>query len=107
MDSPIMEFFAKGLGKRGYRVARFEYPYMAAQRVTGQRKPPDREPVLREAWMKVIEQLGREGLVIGGESLPAPLVPTPTPGLRRGLLGRFPQLACRTTGRELGRVGSR
>jgi predicted alpha/beta-hydrolase family hydrolase len=36
--------FAKGLAKRGYRVVRFEYPYMAAQRRTGQKKPPDRKP---------------------------------------------------------------
>jgi hypothetical protein len=48
MDSPFMEFFAKGLGKQGFRVVRFEYPYMASKRVTGKGKPPDREPVLRE-----------------------------------------------------------
>jgi predicted alpha/beta-hydrolase family hydrolase len=54
MDSPFMEFFGKGLGKRGYRVARFAYPYMAAQRATGRPKPPDREPVLRETWLSAI-----------------------------------------------------
>jgi predicted alpha/beta-hydrolase family hydrolase len=48
MDSPFMDFFAKGLGKRGFRVVRFEFPYIAARRKTGQKKPPDREPVLRE-----------------------------------------------------------
>jgi predicted alpha/beta-hydrolase family hydrolase len=39
MDSPFMEFFAKGLGKQGFRVVRFEYPYMdmAAKPVTGKR----------------------------------------------------------------------
>jgi predicted alpha/beta-hydrolase family hydrolase len=35
MDTPFMEFFAKGLGKQGFRVVRFEYPYMAAKRVSG------------------------------------------------------------------------
>jgi predicted alpha/beta-hydrolase family hydrolase len=69
MDSPFMEFFAKGLGKRGFRAVRFEYPYMATKRVTGKQKPPDREPVLRATWMRVIDMLGHEGLVIGGKSM--------------------------------------
>ena len=69
MDSPFMEFFAKGLGTRGFRVVRFEFPYMASKRVTGKQKPPDREPVLRETWMRVIEKLARDGLVIGGKSM--------------------------------------
>jgi predicted alpha/beta-hydrolase family hydrolase len=32
MDSPFMDFFAKGLGELGFRVVRFEYPYMASKR---------------------------------------------------------------------------
>jgi uncharacterized protein len=69
MDSPFIDFFAKHLGKRGFRVVRFEYPYRAGKRVTGKSKPPDREPVLRETWLKVIEKLGPKGLVIGGKSM--------------------------------------
>jgi predicted alpha/beta-hydrolase family hydrolase len=69
MDSPFMEFFATKLGERGFRVARFEFPYMASKRTTGNRKPPDREPILRETWLKVIGMLGCEGLVIGGKSM--------------------------------------
>jgi predicted alpha/beta-hydrolase family hydrolase len=69
MVSPFMDFFAKGFGKQGFRVVRFEYPYMASKRVTGKKKPPDREPVLRETWMRVIGKLGHEGLVIGGKSM--------------------------------------
>jgi predicted alpha/beta-hydrolase family hydrolase len=42
---------------------------MASYRRTGQRKPPDREPVLRATWFQVIELLGRERLVIGGKSM--------------------------------------
>jgi predicted alpha/beta hydrolase len=34
MDSPFLESFAKALGGRGFRVARFEFPYMAAGRFT-------------------------------------------------------------------------
>ncbi len=69
MDSPFMDFFAKGLGGQGFRVARFEYPYMAARRFSGTPKPPDRESVLRETWLKVIGALGHKGLVIGGKSM--------------------------------------
>jgi predicted alpha/beta-hydrolase family hydrolase len=69
MDSPFMEFFAAGLADRGYRVARFEFPYMAAKRTTGKQRPPDPAPVLRETWLKVIGELGSKGLVIGGKSM--------------------------------------
>jgi uncharacterized protein len=69
MDTPFMNFFAEGLATHGFRVARFEFPYMASKRSTGKSKPPDREPVLRETWVKVIEELGSEGLLIGGKSM--------------------------------------
>src|SRR5579862_5584682 len=69
MDTPFMDFFAKSLADRHFRVARFEFAYMVANRRTGKAKPPDREPVLRETWLKVIEKLGHEGLVIGGKSM--------------------------------------
>jgi predicted alpha/beta-hydrolase family hydrolase len=69
MDSPFMEFFAKRLGERGVRVVRFEFPYMAEYRRTRRKKPPDREPVLRDSWLKVVAALGAPGLVIGGKSM--------------------------------------
>jgi len=69
MDTPFMKFFAEGLADRGFRVARFEFPYMASRRKTGRGGPPDREPVLRETWLKVVEMLGRETLVSGGKSM--------------------------------------
>jgi uncharacterized protein len=69
MDTPFMNFFATGLADCGFRVVRFEFPYMANKRITSKSKPPDREPVLRETWLKVIEKLGHEGLVIGGKSM--------------------------------------
>jgi predicted alpha/beta-hydrolase family hydrolase len=68
MNSPLGDFLAKGLGKHGCRVVRFEYPYMASKRVTGKAKPPDREPVLRETWQKVIEKLGAS-LLVSDESI--------------------------------------
>lgn len=69
MDSPFMNSFAVGWAAHGYRVARFEFPYMATRRETGQQRPPDREPKLRDTWTSVIESLGNENLIIGGKSM--------------------------------------
>ena len=61
---------ARGLGERGWRVARFEFPYMRARRSSGKRGAPDRGPVLRESWLETIAALGGgEKLVIGGKSM--------------------------------------
>jgi predicted alpha/beta-hydrolase family hydrolase len=69
MKTPFMNTIAEGLGKSGLRVARFEFSYMAERSAGGKGRPPDREPVLRETWLKVVEKLGREHLVIGGKSM--------------------------------------
>lgn len=70
MDSPFMNAFAEGLGAAGYCVARFEFPYMQRRRAEGSRRPPDRAPVLIEAWRAVIDELGGgAALVIGGKSM--------------------------------------
>jgi len=70
MDSPFMNKMADGLAAEGLRVARFEFPYMRARREEKRNKPPDREPVLRNAWLSAIEELGGgERLVIGGKSM--------------------------------------
>jgi len=70
MDSPFLNTVAAGLAAAGIRVARFELPYMRRRRETGERRPPDREPVLRQAWLETIAALGGgPGLVIGGKSL--------------------------------------
>lgn len=70
MDSPYIEAIATGVAVAGVRVVRFEFPYMAARRLTGNRRPPDREPVLRQTWLDVIDALGGGSrLVIGGKSL--------------------------------------
>ena len=69
MDSPFMNAMAAGLAAAGLRVARFEFPYMHRRRA-GERRPPDREPVLRQTWNRVIAALGGgERLVIGGKSM--------------------------------------
>jgi uncharacterized protein len=70
MDSPFLNTIAAGLGLGGIRVARFEFPYMRRRRETGERRPPDREPALRQAWLDAIADLGgAERLVIGGKSM--------------------------------------
>jgi len=78
MKTPFLNTVARGLAADGFRVARFEFPYMRARRETGRdsvrglagRGAPDREPILRNAWKEVVEELGGgERLVIGGKSL--------------------------------------
>jgi predicted alpha/beta-hydrolase family hydrolase len=69
MNTPFMSFFAEGLAAQGLRVVRFEFPYMAAARQGGRRGPPDAPAVLRQTWLKVIDKLGSETLVIGGKSM--------------------------------------
>jgi uncharacterized protein YecE (DUF72 family) len=62
----------KARAEHDIKVVRFAFPYMAAKR-EGQPKPPDREPVLRETWFQVIEQLGPRQLVIGGKPQTEPV----------------------------------
>lgn len=69
MDTEFMNAFAEGLADHGFRVVRFEFPYMAERRQTGKRRPPDREPVLRQTWLDVIALVKAETLFIGGKSL--------------------------------------
>jgi predicted alpha/beta-hydrolase family hydrolase len=77
MDSPFMAHLAEGLGARGLHVTRFEFPFMAARRRDGKKRPPDRAPVLLESWRAAIAELGDPGgspgggpgLAIGGKSL--------------------------------------
>jgi predicted alpha/beta-hydrolase family hydrolase len=68
MDTPFMDFFAEGIAAAKYRVARFEFPYMAARRKDGKKRPPDRELVLLETWRKAIGTI-KGPVVIGGKSM--------------------------------------
>ena len=69
MDSPFMQEIATLVATEGIRVVRFEFPYMASRR-TGPKRPPDREAVLRQAWLDVIEGLGGgDHVAIGGKSM--------------------------------------
>lgn len=69
MDSPFMNAMARKLADRGLRVARFEFPYMRSRR-EGRGRPPDREPVLLQAWRDAVEALGGgDRVVVGGKSM--------------------------------------
>ena len=73
MDTPFMDFFADALAERTFRVARFEFPFMADRRTGGKKRPPNPMKVLIETWNDVIDELGRDGgkenLIIGGKSM--------------------------------------
>ena len=69
MDSPYMDAFAEGLAARGLRCARFEFPYMAQRRDDGKKRPPNPARVLLATWRAVIDEIGRDNLVIGGKSM--------------------------------------
>ncbi|WP_420405621.1 alpha/beta family hydrolase [Nisaea sp.] len=70
MDTPFMNRVAEDIASAGYRVLRFEFPYMAARRSGGGRRPPDRQPVLLETWRLAIGATAGAGpLFIGGKSM--------------------------------------
>ena len=73
MDSPFMAAIATGLAACGWRVLRFEFPYMAQMRLTGQRRAPDRLPRLLEFFRTqvalALEEAPAQPLLIGGKSM--------------------------------------
>ncbi len=69
MDSASMTSSAKALAAEGFRVARFEFDYMAARR-SGGRKPPPRAETLNPEFKAAVAALGATGpLLIGGKSM--------------------------------------
>ena len=69
MDSASMNATARALAAAGFRVARFEFSYMAARR-SGTRKPPPRAETLNPEYEAAIAGLGAKGpLIIGGKSM--------------------------------------
>lgn len=76
MDSPFMNTVADGLAERGFRVVRFEFPYMVQRREQGGRRPPNPANVLLETWREVAWRVADEmldgalgELMIGGKSM--------------------------------------
>lgn len=69
MDSDAMNAFAEGFAEVGFRVARFEFEYMAARRSTGKRAPPPRAEALVSEYKQAVVELGARNLIIGGKSM--------------------------------------
>lgn len=69
MDSDWMNMVAAAVAAKGFRVIRFEFPYMTERRTTGKKRPPNPARILEETWDAVIGDLGPERLVIGGKSM--------------------------------------
>jgi len=69
MDSASMSAIAGTLAGAGFRVARFEFDYMAGRR-TGGRKPPPRAENLKSEYIAAVEALSAIGpLIVGGKSM--------------------------------------
>lgn len=70
MDSVSMNAVADALSTHGFRVARFEFTYMAARRTSGDRKPPPKAETLNPEYKAAIADLAAERpLIIGGKSM--------------------------------------
>lgn len=73
MDSSFMRDMSELLGKQEIAVTRFEFPYMAMRRETGRKRPPDRVPILLNAWRRAIDHVVSHHpdrrLAIGGKSM--------------------------------------
>jgi len=70
MDSASMTAAAKALGEAGFRVARFEFDYMAGRRTGAGRVPPPRAEKLNPQYITAIDALATKGpLIIGGKSM--------------------------------------
>lgn len=72
MASPVLEQLAQALAAQGLEVVRFEFPYMAARRLDGGRRPPDPQPRLLACWRDVwalLRQQVADPLLVGGKSM--------------------------------------
>lgn len=71
MDSDFMNAFADALAAKGGRSLRFEFPYMAARREDGRKRPPDRAPKLESAFIEFFAKAtsGGRRCFVGGKSM--------------------------------------
>jgi uncharacterized protein len=70
MDAGSMTDIAHSLALSGFRVARFEFSYMAGRRTSAGRKPPPRAESLVPEYLAALEALGTRGpIFIGGKSM--------------------------------------
>ena len=71
-DSAFMTHFATELAHAGFRVVRFNFPYMAKTALDGKRRPPDRAPKLIDAFEAALLHVAENTpgpIIIGGKSM--------------------------------------
>lgn len=71
MDSGSMNATTKALVAAGFRVARFEFAYMASRRTDAGRRPPPRADKVMPEFVAAVDDLGPTNgpLFIGGKSM--------------------------------------
>lgn len=71
MDSASMNATTKALAAAGFRVARFEFGYMAGRRTEAGKKPPPKAETVMPEYVAAIDDLGPTNgpLIIGGKSM--------------------------------------
>jgi uncharacterized protein len=71
MDSGSMNATTKALVEEGFRIARFEFGYMASRRTDAGRKPPPRADKVMPEFVAAVDDLGPTNgpLFIGGKSM--------------------------------------
>jgi predicted alpha/beta-hydrolase family hydrolase len=71
MDSASMNATTKALAAQGFRVARFEFGYMAGRRTEVGKKPPPRADKVMPEYVAAVDDLGPTNgpLIIGGKSM--------------------------------------
>ncbi|MCE2569984.1 alpha/beta hydrolase [Motilimonas eburnea] len=69
MDHPFMTQMAQGIASHGIKVIRFNFPYMQRMLAEQRRLPPNKAPILLEAFEQVIAQVADGSVMIGGKSM--------------------------------------
>ena len=70
IESPFMQQMANGLAEQGWKVIRFEFPYMAQRRISGRRTPPNKANILLQCYADQVQSLPPDQpLIIGGKSM--------------------------------------
>ena len=67
-DTPFMNHIAEGLGVLGWKVVRFEFPYMVKARERGKKCAPNSLKALQESFQQEIDKC-TQSVVIGGKSM--------------------------------------
>ncbi|MBV1872755.1 MAG: hypothetical protein KUG83_09440 [Gammaproteobacteria bacterium] len=72
VNSPFLEKVTDGLSAHGFKVIRFEFPFMVEGRLNNEPVYVESTQSLESYWEKVVKELGNpEKLVIGGKSIAA------------------------------------